>query len=473
LWGAGGRISIEVTLVLQTLGSNQPYAADQAFSAGQLGFGEDQGQRLDLGHYFGILKRRIFYFLVPFSIVAILGFYFAWTQRPTYLSEGKILVESQGIAADLVKPIVTATANERIQVIQQRLMTRNNLLSIVSKFGLFADQESSETSLLELMQQRIQIKPVDIQTPRQGVTTIAFTVGFEYESPEFAMRVANEFLTLILSEDARTRTNRESEAIRILESEVKGFEDKLDAAQTQISEIKRRPPDPASAVQDQSRSQREALAALKAELIQKTSVYSDAHPSVVALKKRIVAMEKSIAQSPQAPIAQSTPADDIEALERQKESLEKRLDDANSKLAFARLSGSLERDPQSESFQILEHPTLPQRPLKSGRLKVLGIAFALAAMAGAGAIFAAETFDRSISGGHELLGVVDSHLIVSIPYISTTAEAFQRKRRVMLGAGILVLVLLIGLAAALVYWLSVNSSWFDWSWLDVLTRSSR
>ena len=53
---------------------------------------------------------------------------------PTYLSEGKILVESQQIPVDLVKPTVTTASKERIQVIEQRVMTRDNLLAILDKY---------------------------------------------------------------------------------------------------------------------------------------------------------------------------------------------------------------------------------------------------------------------------------------------------------------------------------------------------
>ena len=117
--------------MLQTLGSNEPYRSSEP------SFGEDHGQGLNFGHYFDILKRRFFYFLLPFGLVSILGLCFAAIQKPNYLSEGKILVESQAIAPDLVRPLVTATASERIQLIQQRVMTRDNLLSIANKFGLF------------------------------------------------------------------------------------------------------------------------------------------------------------------------------------------------------------------------------------------------------------------------------------------------------------------------------------------------
>ena len=59
---------------------------------------------------------------------------------PTYLSEGKILVELQQIPVDLVRPTVTATASERIATIQQRVMTRENLLKIADKYDMYADQ---------------------------------------------------------------------------------------------------------------------------------------------------------------------------------------------------------------------------------------------------------------------------------------------------------------------------------------------
>jgi uncharacterized protein involved in exopolysaccharide biosynthesis len=299
--------------------------------------------------------------------------------------------------------------------------------------------------------------------------TIAFTVGFDYENPDLAMRVANEFLTLILNEDTRTRTNRATETIKVLESEAKGLEGDLESTEMQMAEVNRRPRDAVPEVPEQERSQLAALTALKTELIQRTSVYSDAHPTVVALKKKIAAMEKIITQSPQAhAAAQTTQADDIEALQRRRQALEKRLDEANGKLAVARLSASLERDQQSERFQVIEHPTLPQKPLKSGRLKMVGIFVAVAAMVGVGGVFAAETFDGSISGGHELLGIVDGAFIIPIPYISTRAEVLRRGRRILLGVVILIVLLLGGLAAAAAYWFPGSFAWFDSSQLGVL-----
>lgn len=430
---------------------------------------EDRGQALDLAHYVRILKRRVFYFLIPFVLLLIAGFFISAIQRPIYHSEGKILVESPEIPTDLVRPTVTASANERIQVIEQRIMNRDNLVAVVNKFGLFATQQQwmSGTQLLDLMRDRTQIKLVD--SPARQNNAIAFTLSFEYETPDLAMKVANEFLTMILNEDARSRSNHAAETTKFLEREVKRLQGEFDSIEAQIVESKRQPlvdsDDP-----DERKVQMTALATMKAELLQKASVYTSEHPDVKVLKKKIAALEQSIAQTAKA----NHPTEvNVDSLERQRLSVESSLDDANKKLTTARLGETMERDQQSEHLEVIEQPAVPQKPVRPNRLKLFAISFALASMAGIGAVFAAELLDKSIRGSHELAGVVDGHLIVAIPYISTPHEDSQNRRKVILLSVSLAVVLLVGLVAALLIGISIDFSWFDRSWIDVLTRLSK
>jgi uncharacterized protein involved in exopolysaccharide biosynthesis len=439
---------------------------------------EDHDQGLGLPHYVEVAKRRFFYFLIPFVLIFSLAALVVAVQRPIFMAEGKILVETQDIPADLVRPTVTDSANQRIQVIQQRIMTRDNLLAIVKKFGLFSSQQQwmSGTQLLDLMRERTQLKLVDLTLPtQQNNLTIAFTLSFEYETPDTAARVANEFLTLILNEDARTRVARASETTKFLDQEVKRLQGVVGSTAAQMAEIKARPRDPVQEVPEQVRMQMSTLASLKADLAEKSAVYSEAHPAVKALKAKVSALEK-LATAPPPPAQEGHPENGLEGLERQLENAEKNLDDANRKLAAARLGENLERNQQSERLQVIEQPVVPQKPIKPNRLKLLALAFALAGVAGVGTVFSAEAFDRSIRSVRELAGVFDSHLIVAIPYISTRAEALKRKRRVILVLAALAVVLLAGLAGALYLGVSIDdmaSSWLDRSWIDRLTRLSK
>src|SRR4029078_6792640 len=84
-------------------------------------------------HIFAIIKRRALYFLIPFMLVSAIGAVVALAWPATYRAEDKILVQSQEIPSDLVRPTVVSLANERIQTIEQRVMTRDNLLAIANK----------------------------------------------------------------------------------------------------------------------------------------------------------------------------------------------------------------------------------------------------------------------------------------------------------------------------------------------------
>jgi uncharacterized protein involved in exopolysaccharide biosynthesis len=448
--------------VLQTLAPNDSFrSAEPAFQDGER-------QSYNVGHYIDVFKRRIFYFLVPFGLFSVLGLYGAATVAPSYLSEGKILVETQRIASDLVRPVVTATPIERIQLIRQRILTRDSLLSIAAKFGLFSELPGiKQSQILDLMRlnTRVQLGDVDGQ-PRLGDTSaVAFTIGFVYSNPEIAMRVANEFVTLLIDEDTRSRTSRSTEAVKVLTGETKNLENQLEANQTQLLEVARRPRDSIPETSEREKSQLTALAALKAELIQKMSIYSEAHPAVTALKKRIAAMEKSLTESPRISTGNQT-ADDVETLKRQREILEKRLADANAKLASARLSERLDLDQQSDRLQVIEAPQLPQLPLKSTKVKIAGSGLALALALGLGAVMARDMLDGSIRNRDQLSGLVNSDLVVLIPYMTTGSDLVRariRKAFIVLTVG-LILIAWSGLAAAILFHLPVELLRFDSIW---------
>ena len=182
---------------------------------------------VDVWHYMAILRRRIYFLVIPFVLVFAGGFAVAMLMPAIYVAEGKLLVESQQIPTELVRPTITATAKERIQVIEQRVMTRDNLLAIADKYQVFPGkrQNLSATQLLDLMRQRTRLTPFELdQRRRNDALTIALTVAFEYEQADIAMRVANELVTLILNEDARNRTSRAHETTSFLAREVKKLE---------------------------------------------------------------------------------------------------------------------------------------------------------------------------------------------------------------------------------------------------------
>lgn len=417
---------------------------------------QDRSHLLRPSYYLDIIKRRWPFFVLPFILIAVAGTAAVLLWPPTYLSEGKILVQSQQIPTELVRPTVTSAAQERIQVIQQRTMTRDNLIAIADKFQLFPEKRTlmSVTELVELMKKSTKITPVDPildfkQRTRAALEnpTIVFSVGFEYGDPAIAARVANELMTRILNEDLRDRTSRATDTSRFLSREVQRLQTENAALDAKIAQLRIAQGKPATTSgQDQPTS---ALAQLKAELIQKSALYSDKHPMIQSLKRQIQAME-SVAQGP----AQTSTGNDaaaaasLDALVAQQESLQKNLEAATAKLMAARLGENLEKDQQSEKLEVIEQPTAPQEPIKPHRPKLLALTLALAFAAGLGLTSVLELTDKAIRRSSDLSTIVDNRLIVPVPYIATKAELRRQKRRGVAAVVVVVVVVVALLGGA-------------------------
>src|SRR6267142_5905879 len=159
----------------------------QHFGAASYQGEANQSYFLQPSFYWQLIKRRALYFIIPFILVLVVGLAVAVLLPATYLSEGKILVQSQQIPTELVRATVTSAAQERIQVIEQRTMTRENLLAIINKFQLYPDKRTlmSATDLVALMKKNTKIEPLaqplafSQVRARSENPTIVFTVGFE------------------------------------------------------------------------------------------------------------------------------------------------------------------------------------------------------------------------------------------------------------------------------------------------------
>ena len=103
-------------------------------------------QNKDLQDYLISIRKRKTGILVIAATIMLIAAAVAFLLPPNYKSSATILIEQQEIPQELVMSTVTSYAAERIQMIQARVMSRANLLEIVDKFNLYADERKYETS---------------------------------------------------------------------------------------------------------------------------------------------------------------------------------------------------------------------------------------------------------------------------------------------------------------------------------------
>lgn len=196
-----------------------------------------------LGDYISIAWRRKFHILIPFVVILLVTIATVFVLPPVYKSTGTILIESQQIPEELIQSTVTSFANERIQIIKQRIMTSQQLFSIIKKFNLYEDEidSTARSEILEDMRERISIDQVsaNVRSRSRGASAlIAFTVSFEHRIAGVAQKVANELVTLFLDENIKSRTARAEETSEFLKKESERLGDQIALMEEKIAAYK-------------------------------------------------------------------------------------------------------------------------------------------------------------------------------------------------------------------------------------------
>jgi uncharacterized protein involved in exopolysaccharide biosynthesis len=405
-----------------------------------------RGQLLRPSFYISFFSRMWLYIVVPLLLISLAGIGIAAILPATYLSEGKLIVKPQQVSTELVRATVTSTAQDRLQAIEQRTMSRDNLVEIADKFHLFPETRETATAneLVDLMRKSIKITVLD-PTPdfnsraRPTNPPVVFTVGFEYSDAVTAEQIANELIQRILNEDVRDRTYRALNTTKFMAEEFKKLQSESAVLDAKVSDL--RASLRKSGTPEDDNSDNALLSQLRQEYAQKSALYSEQHPVLKSLRLQIRSLESKKVRT------QSVDAEgvaNLEALVAQQEAARKTLDQAAAKLSAAQAGENLEKYRQSEQLEVLEPPTIPQRELKPNRLKIALTAIAAALGVGIFLAYVVNALDTRIRSTADIAGIVDQQLVATIPFISTRAEVRRKYSAVLL----LTIVLLAAMIAA-------------------------
>lgn len=198
-----------------------------------------------LGDYLDIFRRHKYLVIIPALILIAASAAVAYLLPATYKSEGLILIEAQEIPHDLVKSTVTSYADQRIEIIKQRIMTTANVMEVVNKYNIYPEmrKNSPASVIVDLFRENMAVEMVEanVTDPRSGRSkraSIAFNVSFMDKSPQLAQKVANELVTKFLTENVRTRTERATETQDFLGEEAAKFQRKIQMLEKKIAEFK-------------------------------------------------------------------------------------------------------------------------------------------------------------------------------------------------------------------------------------------
>jgi uncharacterized protein involved in exopolysaccharide biosynthesis len=289
----------------------------------------------EIRFYLALFMRRMPLFFLVFTVIATAGIFAAFTLPPIYRAQARLLVESSQIPGNLAASTVDLPAREQLQLFEARLMTRDNLLEIANELQPIADQDKMTPDQIVLAMRAA----TSIRTSSGRDQATLMTLSFDSAIRAMTAAVLDEYLNVILEEDAQYRADRAGQTEQFFRQEVERLGTNLSTQSARILAFKnenanalpegldyRR--DLQLSLQDritqydrELNSQTEQqqrlkqifettgqietnqqdlsleetrLKQLKTELFDLEGVYASTSPRVITLKNRIAQLEKSI-----------------------------------------------------------------------------------------------------------------------------------------------------------------------------------
>jgi len=262
---------------------------------------------------------------------ACLGWFGLWLLPDKYESRAQLHVQTESILEPVMTGI-TARPNyeQRVETMRQQLLTRPNVEEIIYRAGL--DRTVKARSDLDRRRKMERLVnwvagEIEIESPQN----LYFVISYKSGDPVVARNVVDAVLNLLIEQDLGVSLAEKEEARRLLDGQIKEFDDKLTAKEREVADFRRahgeelaivegkarereRLESDLSRVRDQlSQEQRRAatlkttlaglprasagaeLDQLKVQLAQLQSQYHENYPDIRALKARIGQLENTAA----------------------------------------------------------------------------------------------------------------------------------------------------------------------------------
>ena len=199
---------------------------------------EDQPKKsINWNYYTAMIRRRSWYFLIPFFIVWALVWGASWMLPSIYRSGTLILVEQPTVPQQIVPSNISGTFQDRLQSISQQILSRTRLLHIIESVNLYPEYRGRKSSdeLVDIMRKNVEIELVK----NPGSTELnAFNVYYSARSPLVAQQVTNELTNLFISENLDARQQQSQTTTKFLRSQLEEARRDLSEQEERVRQFK-------------------------------------------------------------------------------------------------------------------------------------------------------------------------------------------------------------------------------------------
>ncbi len=219
--------------------------------------------------YWMLMWRRLHYVIGIASLVSIVGIVIAWSLPPVFRATSRLIIETAQIPEQLARSTVSVSGIEQMQIIEQKIMTKENLLDLARRFNLYKVEDGHlDSDIVEDMAARTEFAQIRLEVPPTSGLA-GFAISFEAEEPGVAADVAQAITAQILDDNAKRRVSSADNTLRFFEHSVENLDGELDLLEGELLTFKKANkdalPDSLQYRRNEQARQQERLAQLERE----------------------------------------------------------------------------------------------------------------------------------------------------------------------------------------------------------------
>ena len=192
---------------------------------------------LSLDDYLGILKRRWLLILIPAIILPIIALAITYRLTPIYTSQTLVLIESQRVPEDYVKPVIDDSLDSRLASMKEQILSRSRLEPIIKQYNL-GDPKADMDSRIDAVRKDIDIKAIRSEIARDGGLP-GFFIYFKAGDAHTAQQVCRQITSLFLTENQKAREASAEGTTAFIEEQLNDAKNNLDAQDAKLAAFQR------------------------------------------------------------------------------------------------------------------------------------------------------------------------------------------------------------------------------------------
>jgi protein tyrosine kinase modulator len=181
-----------------------------------------------------LLVRRKLWILYPFLALSSAVLLLTYMLPKMYESKALILILPQNVPNDFVKDLLAGSTAQRLNAIEQTVLSRTTLLEILTEFRDRLPEYknlSIEDQILNL-RNRIDLVFNTIGGGGEAPTTTSFTIAYSNRSPEVAQKITDKVTSVFIKQDSQSRETNISGTVRFFKDQLEMVSSQLDASET-------------------------------------------------------------------------------------------------------------------------------------------------------------------------------------------------------------------------------------------------